>query len=69
MSQLSSIQCDQVIKSLRAGLVPADQTDLIQVGRVGELETLKKDILHIVKGGSSVRFMTDDYGSGKTFIG
>lgn len=69
MSQLSSMQCDQVIKSLRAGVVPADCIDLIQVGRVGELETLTKDILHISKGGSSVRFVTGNYGSGKTFIG
>ena len=53
MTQLSTMQCDQVIKSLRAGVVPADCIDLIQVGRVGELETLTKDILHIAKGGSS----------------
>ena len=69
MSPLSSMQCDQVIKWLRAGVVPADYIDLIHVGRVGELETLAQDILHIAKGGSSVRFVTGDYGSGKTFIG
>ena len=69
MSQLSAMQCDQVLKSLRAGVVPADRLDLIKVGREGELETLDKDILHIAKGGSSVRFVTGNYGSGKTFIG
>ena len=63
------MQCDQVLKSLRAGVVPADHIDLIQVGRGGEQATLAKDILHILKGGSSVRFVTGDYGSGKTFIG
>jgi hypothetical protein len=63
------MQCDQVLKSLRAGVVPADHIDLIQVGRGGEQATLAKDILHIFKGGSSVRFVTGDYGSGKTFIG
>ena len=69
MSHLSTMQCDQVLKSLRAGVVPADHIDLIQVGRGGEQATLAKDILHIFKGGSSVRFVTGDYGSGKTFIG
>ena len=63
------MQCDQVLKSLRAGVVPVDHVDLIQVGRVGEQSTLSKDLLHIIKGGSSVRFVTGDYGSGKTFIG
>ena len=58
------MQCDQVLKSLRAGVVPADHIDLIQVGRGGEQATLAKDILHILKGGSSVRFVTGDYGSG-----
>ena len=56
------MQCDQVLKSLRAGVVPADHIDLIQVGRGGEQATLAKDILHILKGGSSVRFVTGDYG-------
>jgi hypothetical protein len=69
MNNLSTMQCDQVLKSLRAGVVPADHIDLIQVGRGGEQATLAKDILHILKGGSSVRFVTGDYGSGKTFIG
>tara|TARA_B110000503_G_scaffold74848_2_gene115574 strand:- start:3060 stop:4283 length:1224 start_codon:yes stop_codon:yes gene_type:complete len=69
MHNLSTMQCDQVLKSLRAGVVPADHIDLIQVGRGGEQATLAKDILHILKGGSSVRFVTGDYGSGKTFIG
>ena len=69
MIQVSTMQSDQVIKSLRAGVVPADHIDLIQVGRTGEQATLAKDILHISKGGSSVRFVTGAYGTGKTFIG
>ncbi len=69
MTQVSTMQSDQVLKSLRAGVVPADHIDLIQVGRAGEQATLAKDILHISKGGSSVRFVTGAYGTGKTFIG
>jgi len=69
MTHVSSMQSDQVLKSLRAGVVPADHIDLIQVGRAGEQATLAKDILHISKGGSSVRFVTGAYGTGKTFIG
>ena len=69
MSTLNAKQCDQVIKSLRAGVAPADHIGLIQVGRVGEKATLDKDVAHIAQGGSCVRFVTGKYGSGKTFIG
>ena len=69
MSALNPKQCDQIIKSLRSGVAPAEHIDLIQVGRVGEKATLDKDVVHIAQGGSCVRFVTGEYGSGKTFIG
>ncbi|MGB3494233.1 MAG: ATP-binding protein [Elainellaceae cyanobacterium] len=59
---------DAVIQSLRAGVVPRSGQHLIQVGRVQELEALIKDIDRIGDGGSGIRFVIGEYGSGKTFF-
>jgi hypothetical protein len=59
---------DAVIQSLRAGVVPRSGQHLIQVGRVQELEALLKDIDRIGEGGSTIRFVIGEYGSGKTFF-
>ncbi len=59
---------DAVIQSLRAGVVPRSGQHLIQVGRVQELEALLKDIDRIGEGGSAMRFVIGEYGSGKTFF-
>ncbi|MBE9101685.1 ATP-binding protein [Vacuolonema iberomarrocanum] len=59
---------DTVIQSLRAGVVPRSGQHLIQVGRVQELEALIKDIDRIGEGGSAIRFIIGEYGSGKTFF-
>jgi hypothetical protein len=59
---------DAVIQSLRAGVVPRSGQHLIQVGRVQELEALIKDIDRIGDGGSAIRFVIGEYGSGKTFF-
>jgi len=59
---------DAVIQSLRAGVVPRSGQHLIQVGRVQELEALIKDIDRIGDGGSAIRFIIGEYGSGKTFF-
>ena len=59
---------DAVIQSLRAGVVPRSGQHLIQVGRVRELEALIQDIDRIQEGGSAIRFVIGEYGSGKTFF-
>lgn len=59
---------DAVIQSLRAGVVPRSGQHLIQVGRAQELEALIKDIDRIGEGGSAIRFVIGEYGSGKTFF-
>lgn len=59
---------DAVIQSLRAGVVPRSGQHLIQVGRVQELAALLKDIDRISEGGSAMRFVIGEYGSGKTFF-
>jgi hypothetical protein len=59
---------DAVIQSLRAGVVPRTGLHLIQVGRVRELEALIQDVKRIAEGGSAIRFVIGEYGSGKTFF-
>ena len=59
---------DALIQSLRAGVVPRTGQHLIQVGRAPELQALLTDISRISDGGSGVRFVIGDYGSGKTFF-
>lgn len=59
---------DAVIQSLRAGVVPRSGQHLIQVGRAAEVAALIKDFERIADGGSSIRFIIGEYGSGKTFF-
>jgi hypothetical protein len=59
---------DAVIQCLQAGVVPRTGQHLIQVGRAKEVEALLRDIERIADGGSAVRFVIGQYGSGKTFF-
>ena len=59
---------DSVLQSLRAGVVPRTALHLIQVGRAKEVEGLLRDVERIADGGSGVRFVIGEYGSGKTFF-
>jgi hypothetical protein len=59
---------DAVLQSLRAGVVPRAGLHLIQVGRAKEVEALLRDIERIADGGSGIRFVIGEYGSGKTFF-
>ena len=59
---------DAVVQSLRAGVVPRVGLHLIQVGRAREVEALLREIERIADGGSGIRFIIGEYGSGKTFF-
>lgn len=59
---------DTIIQALRAGVVPRTGLHLIQVGRKLEVEALLSDIERIGDGGSTIRFIIGEYGSGKTFF-
>ena len=59
---------DAIMQALRAGVVPSLGLQHIQVGRVGEVGALLKNIDRVADGGSAVRFIIGDYGSGKTFF-
>ncbi|NJR50529.1 MAG: ATP-binding protein [Leptolyngbyaceae cyanobacterium CSU_1_3] len=59
---------DTVIQSLQAGVVPRRAQHLIQVGRVAETKAIIRDLDRMAEGGSAIRFIIGEYGSGKTFF-
>lgn len=59
---------DAIIQSLQAGLVPRRGLQHIQVGRAQEVKAVTEDLDRIADGGSAVRFIIGEYGSGKTFF-
>jgi hypothetical protein len=59
---------DAILQSLRAGVVPRTGQQHIQVGRLAEVQALLHDVERIADGGSAIRFVIGDYGSGKTFF-
>jgi len=66
--RLRTRERDAIIQSLRAGVTPRTGLQHIQVGRVREVEALLKDIERISDGGSSIRFIIGEFGSGKSFF-
>lgn len=59
---------DGVVQALRAGVVPRQGLRHVQVGRAREVEEVIKDVERIGGGGSAIRFIIGEYGSGKTFF-
>lgn len=59
---------DTIVQALSAGVVPRVGLQYIQVGRSREIEALIKDLNRISEGGSAIRFIIGEYGSGKTFF-
>jgi hypothetical protein len=59
---------DAVVQALRAGVVPRLGLRHVQVGRSREVDEVIRDIDRIAEGGSAVRFVIGEYGSGKTFF-
>lgn len=68
MPRLKPRERDAIVQALRAGVVPKLGLRHIQVGRAREIEELVKDIDRISDGGSAIRFIIGEYGSGKTFF-
>ena len=67
-SRIRSRDRDAILQSLKAGVVPRRGLQHVQVGRAEEVKALMRDIERISDGGSAVRFVIGEYGSGKTFL-
>ena len=59
---------NSIMNALQGGVVPRIGLGYIAVGRDLEIEAMLKDVEIIEDGGSTFRFLTGDYGSGKTFL-
>ena len=59
---------DAILQSLAAGVVPRRGLQHVQVGRAGEVSALLRDLDRIIDGGSAIRFVIGEYGSGKSFF-
>ena len=68
LPRLKARDRDAIIQALKAGVVPKQGLPHIQVGRKREISELLKDIERIGDGGSAIRFVIGEYGSGKTFL-
>jgi hypothetical protein len=67
LNQLKPFQARAIIEELRKGSVPADYVPFFTVGRDNWLTFIKDDLKnYIAQGGAKVRFLSGDYGDGKT---
>ena len=68
MATIKRRHSEVIIRALKAGVVPRMGVQHILVNRLQEIKQIKKDFSVVVDGGSAVRFIIGDYGSGKTFF-
>ncbi len=67
LNQLKPFQARAIIEELRKGSVPADFVPFFTVGRDNWLTFIQDDLKnYIAEGGAKVRFLSGDYGDGKT---
>jgi len=65
---ISRRESGALINSLTAGVVPRIGLRHIAVGRQNEVNALLNDLITIENGGASFRFISGQYGSGKSFL-
>jgi hypothetical protein len=64
---LKPVEARAIIESLRRGSVPVEHVPFFTVGRERWLQIIEDDLAHyIAAGGAKVRFLSGDYGDGKT---
>jgi len=67
LEDLKPFQARSIIEELRKGSVPLDYVPVFTVGRENWLKFIEDDLDHyIAEGGAKVRFVSGDYGDGKT---
>ena len=68
MSRIKSTERSAIIDSLQSGLTPKIGINHFYVGRSKEIEQLEMNLNNLADGGSFVRFIIGNYGSGKTIL-
>jgi len=68
MSAIRPKDRDLIVQALRAGVVPRNGQQLIQVGRAREVEVMLQDLERIGQAGAVFRLIIGEYGAGKTFF-
>lgn len=67
LDQLKPFQARSIVEELRKGSVPVEYVPLFTVGRKNWLTFIEDDLEnYIAQGGSKVRFVSGNYGDGKT---
>jgi P-loop Domain of unknown function (DUF2791) len=68
MSQnnISSFDAEQIIDTLRYGVVPSHNANAYSVGREYWLDAVTDDLIYVSKGASKLRFISAKWGGGKT---
>ena len=67
LEELKPVEARGIIESLRRGSVPVDQVPYFTVGRERWLGIIEDDLANYISiGGAKVRFLSGDYGDGKT---
>ncbi|MCF8109619.1 MAG: ATP-binding protein [Desulfohalobiaceae bacterium] len=67
MEHLKPFEARAIIEELRKGSVPVDHVPFFTVGRDNWLTLIEDDLEnYIARGGAKVRFLSGDYGDGKT---
>lgn len=68
MNKIKSAERSAIIDSLQSGLTPKIGINHFYVGRSKEIEQLEMNLNNLADGGSFVRFIIGNYGSGKTIL-
>ena len=67
VEELKPVEARAIIESLRRGSVPVEHVPYFTVGRERWLQIIEDDLAnYIAEGGAKVRFLSGDYGDGKT---
>ena len=67
-SRIRARDRDAILQSLAAGVAPRRGLHHVQVGRLDEVSALLGDLDRVIDGGSAIRFVIGEYGSGKSFF-
>lgn len=66
--EVSAKQAKHIINALKNGVVPREGLELLRIGRDIEIEEIYRCMNYASEGNSVIKFITGDYGAGKSFF-